>query len=74
MRTGLVRVTDALPLVRQVLLAQEYWRVQGLRADDGRHEREGQQQYETRSLHLHTPPGELHYRGDTRSTCKTRVV
>ena len=31
----LVRVTDAeaLPLVRQLLLAQEYWRVKGLRAD-----------------------------------------
>ena len=31
----LVRVSegDELPLVRQVLLAQEYWRVQGLRAD-----------------------------------------
>ncbi len=31
----LVRVTepDALPLVRQVLRAQEYWRVKGLRAD-----------------------------------------
>jgi cyclic beta-1,2-glucan synthetase len=32
---ALVRVTevDALPLIRQVLLAQEYWRVKGLRAD-----------------------------------------
>ena len=31
----LVRVTeaDAVPLVRQVLLAQEYWRVKNLRAD-----------------------------------------
>jgi hypothetical protein len=31
----LVRIggVDGLPLVRQVLLAQEYWRVQGLRAD-----------------------------------------
>ena len=31
----LVRITDAasLPLVRDVLLAQEYWRVKGLRAD-----------------------------------------
>jgi cyclic beta-1,2-glucan synthetase len=31
----LVRITaaDALPLVRQLLLAQEYWRVKGLRAD-----------------------------------------
>jgi cyclic beta-1,2-glucan synthetase len=31
----LVRVTDAasLPLVRQALMAQEYWRVKGLRAD-----------------------------------------
>ena len=28
-----VHGVDALPLVRQVLLAQEYWRVQGLRAD-----------------------------------------
>jgi cyclic beta-1,2-glucan synthetase len=28
-----IAAIDALPLVRQVLLAQEYWRVQGLRAD-----------------------------------------
>lgn len=32
---ALVRLTDAdaLPLIRQLLLAQEYWRVKGLRAD-----------------------------------------
>ncbi len=32
---ALIRITetDALPLVRQLLLAQEYWRLKGLRAD-----------------------------------------